>query len=221
VYRLGPVDLHVADSCASAILWSWFNGSEAGNALADVILGTVNPSGKLPFTIPEKLDDSPAHALKTFPGEDKTTYGEGILVGYRWFDTKNIHPAYCFGYGLSYTNFNYDSLQTDKAVYSKKDTVEIMLDLRNTGNLDGRETVQVYVSESEPVVQKPSKVLKAFKKVLVPAGSGMKVTLKIPVADLAWFDEATMSWVVSPGKYTLAAATSSTDIRKKVDIEVK
>ena len=102
-----PVDLHVIDSCASTILWSWFNGSQAGYALADVILGKVNPSGKLPFTIPVKLNDSPAHALGTFPGNEKAEYSEGILVGYRWFDTKDIAPAYCFGYGLSYTDFTY------------------------------------------------------------------------------------------------------------------
>jgi beta-glucosidase len=216
-----PVDLHVADSCGSAILWSWFNGSQGGNALADIVLGKVNPSGKLPFTIPAKLSDSPAHALGTFPGEDKVNYTEGILVGYRWFDTKNINPMYCFGYGLSYTDFTYNSLLTDKISYSKNEQVNVSMKVKNTGNREGFETVQLYVSEIEPKMLKAAKELKAFKKVLVPAGAEADVTLEIAVADLAWFDDNLMNWVVNSGKYKLYVGSSSKDLRGEVEIEVK
>jgi beta-glucosidase len=216
-----PVDLHVADSCASAILWSWFNGSQGGNALADIILGKVNPSGKLPFTIPVKLNDSPAHALGSFTGDDVATYTEGILVGYRWFDTKNINPMYCFGYGLSYTNFTYAALQTDKTSYSKNEKVKVLIKIKNAGNRNGFETVQLYVSEIDPKVLKAAKELKAFKKVLVPAGADVDVALEIPVADLAWFNEKNMNWVVNSGKYNLSVGSSSRDIRSTIQIIIK
>lgn len=216
-----PVNMHVADSCASTIIWSWFNGSQAGYALADVLLGKINPSGKLPFTIPVKLNDSPAHALGTFPGNEKAVYSEGILVGYRWFDTKNIAPAYCFGYGLSYTDYAYGEPQTNKPVYTRKDTALITFNLSNTGEYDGYETVQLYVKEMNPKVIRPAKELKAFKKMFVTAGNETTVTLELPIANLAWFDEKLMNWVVNPGTYQLAIGASSRDIRKVAQIKVK
>ncbi len=216
-----PVNLHVADSCASSILWSWFNGSQAGYALADVLLGKINPSGKMPFTIPVKLYDSPAHALETFPGNGKAVYSEGILVGYRWFDTKNIAPAYCFGYGLSYTEFSYGEPKTNKPVYTRKDTALITFNLSNTGEYDGYETVQLYVKEMNPKIIRPAKELKAFKKMFVTAGNETTVTMELPVADLAWFDEKLMNWIVNPGTYQLAIGSSSRDIRKVAQIKVK
>lgn len=216
-----PVNMHVVDSCASTILWSWFNGSQGGNALADVILGKVNPSGKLPFTIPVKLSDSPAHALGTFPGKDSASYSEGILVGYRWYDTKQISPKYPFGYGLSYTDFAYSNLQTDKESYRHSDVISLSLTVKNTGNTDGYETVQLYASETASKVMKPVRELKAFKKVMIPAGEAVTVNVELPVSDLAWFNEQTMTWEVNPGKYLLAAGSSSGDIRKVVEVAVK
>jgi beta-glucosidase len=216
-----PVNLHVADSSATAILWSWFNGSQGGNALADVIVGKVNPSGKLPFTIPVKLSDSPAHALGTFPGIDKTTYSEGILIGYRWYDTKAVNPMYCFGYGLSYTDFTYGSLQTDKKSYRKNEKIQLSMKVKNTGSRDGLETIQLYVGEMNPAMLKAAKELKAFKKVLVPAGAEVDVTMDIPVTDLAWFDEKLMNWVVTPGQYQLSAGSSSRDIRSTAQVSIK
>jgi beta-glucosidase len=216
-----PVNLNIADSCAGTILWSWFNGSQGGNALADVILGRISPSGKLPFTIPVKLEDSPAHALGTFPGNKIATYSEGILVGYRWYDTKNISPKFPFGHGLSYTEFDYSELATDKVKYTKKDSVRISLKVQNKGNRDAKETVQLYISQIDPVIMRPVRELKAFKKVLIPAGKEGIVEMSIPVSSLAWFDEATMKWIISPGKYQLSAGSSSRDIRKVVEIVVK
>jgi beta-glucosidase len=216
-----PVDLQVADSSASAILWSWFNGSQAGHAIADVIFGNVNPSGKLPFTIPVRLNDSPAHALGIFPGTDKAQYDEGILVGYRWFDTKNIAPKFAFGHGLSYTEFAYGNFATDKNSYSKADSMIISVKVKNTGKVDGMETVQIYASDKNNGVLKPVKELKAFKKVFIPASGESLVKMTIAVTDLAWFDEKVMNWVVTEGKYQLAAGSSSKDIRKVLDFEVK
>ncbi len=216
-----PVDLHVADSSSSALLWSGFNGSEGGNALADVILGKVNPSGKLPFTIPVSLKDSPAHALDAFPGKEEENYAEGILVGYRWFDTKNIQPAYCFGHGLSYTRFEFPAIQTDKKEYSGEDVMRISVKVSNKGSREGLETVQIYASDLGQGVGKAKQELKAFRKVQVPAGKSVDVTMEVRASDLSWFDDSQMKWVLTPGKYRLSAGSSSRDIRGSVDILVK
>jgi beta-glucosidase len=216
-----PVDLHSAESLSSAILWSGFNGSEGGNALADVILGKINPSGKLPFTFPSALNDSPAHALKAFPGTEQESYTEGILVGYRWFDTKKIQPMYPFGYGLSYTTFTYNGLRTDKKRYSSQDVIHITLRVKNTGKSDGMEAVQLYVSDLEPKVPKAMQELKGLKKIMVPAGKESEVALDIRASDLSWFDEKAMKWVLSPGKYKLSAGSSSRDIRGTAEINIQ
>jgi len=216
-----PVDLNNTVRSASAILWSWFNGSEGGNALADVLFGDVNPSGKLPFTFPASLDDSPAHALKAFPGDSTVNYTEGILVGYRWFDTKNIKPLFCFGHGLSYTNFSYSAIKTNKKKYKNDETIEISLNVKNIGAKPGLETIQLYVSTLNPNVLKPAKELKAFKKVLIAEGQETEVKMEINVNDLAYFDEKLMKWVVEPGKYKLLAGSSSQDIRASSNISIK
>ncbi|MFN8207494.1 MAG: glycoside hydrolase family 3 C-terminal domain-containing protein [Bacteroidales bacterium] len=216
-----PVDLHVANASAGAILWSWFNGSQAGNALADVILGKVNPSGKLPFTLPALLDDSPAHALGTFPGDSVAEYKEGILVGYRWFDTKKVEPLYRFGYGLSYSKFTYTDLKTDKKSYQASGTIKISLRLKNEGPVNGMETVQIYVRDMKPLVVKADKELKAFKKVLVETGKTISVELEIPVSELSYYDMDLGRWNLSAGSYEILAGSSSGDIRSKCEIRIK
>ncbi|HEX2936039.1 MAG TPA: glycoside hydrolase family 3 C-terminal domain-containing protein [Bacteroidales bacterium] len=221
VVAAAPVDLGTCNQVAPAIVWSWFNGSQGGKALADVLTGTVNPSGKLPFTITVKLDDSPAHALKTFPGENmQTNYKEGILVGYRWFDTKQIEPQYRFGFGLSYTTFAFNSIQTDKAQYKTTEDISITIKLKNTGKLAGYETAQLYVSDLNGNVPKANKELKAFQKVYLNAGEEKTVALKVKASELAYFDEKTMSWVVNPGKYRLMAGASSRDQFVSKDIQI-
>lgn len=216
-----PVNLHVADSASSAILYSWFNGSEAGNALADVVLGNVNPSGKLPFTLPVKLNDSPAHALGTFPGKNIVNYEEGIMVGYRWFDHKNISPAFPFGFGLSYTQFEYREMTGDKTNYGKNDTIRLKVRVANTGNRDGMETVQIYVGEINPEVLRPVRELKAFKKVNIQAGSEEEVLFHIPASDLSWFNDKKMTWELTSGNFQLSAGSSSRDLRKVMTIKIK
>jgi beta-glucosidase len=216
-----PVEMQTVDSIAPAILYSWFNGSEGGTALADVLFGDVNPSGKLPFTFPAKLNDSPAHAMNAYPGDSTVSYSEGILVGYRWFDTKNIKPTYCFGYGLSYTEFNYSGLTTDKPEYRSGDKIKVALNLKNTGNREGFEVVQLYVSDMEPKVMKAAKELKAFKKIPVAIGAETFVNLELNASDLSYFDESQMKWVLSPGKYKIRVGSSSQDMRAETVITIK
>jgi len=216
-----PYDLNEIKKNNHTIVWSWFNGSEGGNALADVLTGKVNPSGKLPFTFPASLDESPAHALHTFPGENLTAvYKEGILVGYRWFDTKKIEPLYCFGYGLSYTNFELSALKTAKKNYRAGENISMTIRLKNTGKYAGKDIVQLYVSKLNSKVDKPEKELKAFKKVLVNPGKDEQVTLNFNSNDLAYFDVTRHKWVVEPGEYKILVGGSSRDIEQTVIINV-
>lgn len=166
-----PLNMAAVDICSPAIVWAWFNGMEGGNALVDVLSGKVNPSGKMPFTTPVSLDQSPAHALGNFPGRDlKVNYEEDILVGYRWFDTKGLPVVYPFGYGLSYTTFNYSNLNTDKKTYDQADTIQATFTLTNTGDREGAEVAQLYVSDPVCSVMRPVKELKGFKKVFLKPG---------------------------------------------------
>ncbi|WP_324720318.1 glycoside hydrolase family 3 C-terminal domain-containing protein [Salinimicrobium sp. HB62] len=217
-----PFDIENVDQRASTLVWSWFNGSEGGNALADVLLGKVNPSGKLPWTMPKNLEDSPAHATKSFPGGDVATYDEGILVGYKWFDTKNIEPLYPFGYGLSYTDFELSNAKVDKTeAYANAETIRVSVDVENTGKLDGKEVVQLYVSKEDSEVERAAQELKGFIKALVPAGGSKTVTIEIPVKDLAYYSNENSDWVVEPGTYTLRIGNSSRNISEEVIVNIK
>ena len=216
-----PYDIGKIKKNNHTIVWSWYNGSENGNALADVLLGKVNPSGKLPFTFPADIKDSPAIALNSYPGENlEEEYKEGILVGYRWFDTKKIEPLYCFGYGLSYTTFKYAGLVTDKKMYKPTESIKITLKVKNSGKVTGKETVQLYVSKLESAVQRPEKELKAFKKVNIPVGQTATVSFSLPAKNLAYFDAQNSKWVVEPGKYKVLAGTSSRDITQSAEVTV-
>jgi beta-glucosidase len=208
-----PYDIGKIKTNNHTIVWSWYNGSENGNALADVLLGKVNPSGKLPFTFPADLKDSPAIATNSYPGENlEESYKEGILVGYRWFDTKKIQPLYPFGYGLSYTTFKYLSLAPAKKMYKPTESVTVTVKVKNTGKYAGKETIQLYVSKAESAVERPEKELKAFKKVNIPVGQTAVITISIPAKSLAYYDARDSKWVIEPGKYKILAGTSSRDI---------
>lgn len=216
-----PYDLNEIKNNNHTIVWSWFNGSEGGNALADVLLGKINPSGKLPFTFPASLNESPAHALHTFPGENLTAvYKEGILVGYRWYDTKKINPLYCFGYGLSYTHFGYESLKTARYNYSKNEDIIAKLRIKNSGKYAGKEVVQLYISKVNSKVERAEKELKAFAKVWVNVNKEALVSLKFNSADLAYFDVHQHKWVVEPGQYKILVGASSRDIRQTATINI-
>ncbi|MFL9837352.1 glycoside hydrolase family 3 C-terminal domain-containing protein [Flavobacterium sp. ST-75] len=216
-----PYDINNVEKENSTIVWSWYNGSEGGNALADVLLGTVNPSGKLPWTMPKQLSDSPAHATNSFPGEDTVTYKEGILVGYRWFDTKNVEPLYPFGYGLSYSAFELANATANKKSYNEGETIAVTVDVKNTGKHDGKEVVQLYVSKADSTVERAAKELKGFNKVLVKAGNSEKVTINVPVKELAYYDENSKGWVVEKGDYTFKLGNSSKNITQEVTVTIQ
>ena len=217
-----PLNMAAVDICSPAIVWAWFNGMEGGNALVDVLSGKVNPSGKMPFTTPVSLDQSPAHALGNFPGRDlKVNYEEDILVGYRWFDTKGLPVVYPFGYGLSYTTFDYSNLNTDKETYDQADTIQATFTLTNTGDREGAEVAQLYVSDPVCSVMRPVKELKGFKKVFLKPGESRRITLDIPVSSLAFYSEAQSQFVVEPGEFILQLGASASDIQQKISVEVK
>ena len=217
-----PLNMAAVDICSPAIVWAWFNGMEGGNALVDVLSGKVNPSGKMPFTTPVSLDQSPAHALGNFPGRDlKVNYEEDILVGYRWFDTKGLPVVYPFGYGLSYTTFNYSNLNTDKKTYDQADTIQATFTLTNTGDREGAEVAQLYVSDPVCSVMLPVKELKGFKKVFLKPGESRRITLDIPVSSLAFYSEAQSQFVVEPGEFILQLGASASDIKQRISVEVK
>lgn len=207
-----------------AVMQSWYLGSYAGTATANVISGAVNPSGKLPFSYPVKLEDNSAHYFgeESYPGVDgQVYYKDDILVGYRWFDTKKIKPLFPFGYGLSYTQFKYGNLSTDKKEYSPGDVIKVAVDVENTGDADGAETVQFYVSQKNPSVMRPVKELKGFGKVYVKSGEKSRVEVEIPVSSLAFYDDAARQWTVEDDTFTIHAAASSADVRKSVNIKIK
>jgi beta-glucosidase len=216
-----PVELTGIANRVPALVWAGYGGMEAGNAVVDVLSGKEFPSGKLPFTIPVTLNQSPAHALGNYPGRDlKVNYEEDILVGYRWFDTKDIQPQYPFGFGLSYTQFDITGTKTDKQTYGQEDEIEVSFTIKNSGKREGAEVVQLYTSQTVASVLRPTKELKGFQKVFLQAGEQKTVTLKVKVKDLAFYDEKTASWKVESGEFVLHLATSSKDIVSSLPITV-
>jgi len=204
------------------MLWSGYNGSEGGHAMADVLFGDVDPSGKLPFTFPKSLKDTPAESLGTFPGQnDVADYKEGILVGYRWYDTKKIAPLFPFGYGLSYTTFEFSDVRSDMNEYEKDGTITVSVNLKNTGVYQGKETLQLYVHAVNPKVMMPDKELKAFKKVELQPDQESVIQLPVKVKDLAYYDENQKKWVVPSGQYEIEVGSSSRDIRGTTMITVR
>jgi len=215
-----PLDLNNALNSSSAMLISWFNGSEGGNALADVLLGNINPSGKLPFTFPASLNDSPAYSLGTFPGDTNADYKEGALVGYRWFDTKKIKPLFSFGFGLSYTEFFYSGIKTDKLKYRSDENINISVELKNTGKRKGDEVVQLYVHRLNSQVEWPEKELKGFIRVSLKPGESRKITMTLPINQLRYWDTKIHDWRLESGKIQVMIGSSSSDIHQVKNIEI-
>ncbi len=207
------------------IMQAWYLGSEAGHAIADVISGDVNPSGKLPFTFPVRLEDNPAHYYGeeiTYPGDSiNVEYREGILVGYRWHDTKEIPPQFAFGHGLSYTSFEINEVEADRDSYSAADIVRISCALSNTGEMAGAEVIQVYVGKPESRVERAIKELRAFQKVELDSGESETITVSFPVAELAYYDEDFEAWYLESGKYTVYVGNASDQIVAELEIEVE
>lgn len=206
-----PVEMPWAED-AAAILQSWYGGQEAGNALADVLFGDVTPSGKLPTTFPVRLEDNPAFI--NYPGENgQVHYGEGIFVGYRYYDKKQIAPLFPFGHGLSYTSFVYNNLQLNGTTFGPGDEITVRVDVTNTGQRAGQEVVQLYVRDEESRLVRPPQELKAFAKVHLEPGQTKTVTLTLTGQSLAYYDPSVSNWVTEPGTFTLLVGSSSRDIR--------
>jgi len=244
----GPTDLRFLEPYSPAIVQGWWNGMEGGTALAEVLFGDIAPSGKLPFTFPLKLEDSPAYATGSFPGnrsgEDLFTlmyrldatgytreqiqeyianlpdpvseYKEGILVGYRWFETKEVPVMYAFGHGLSYVDFEYGALSCRQ----KKDKISVSFDLKNLGEMEADEVAQLYVRRIDSKVERPLKELEAFDRITLKAGETKTVTLEFPVSELAHWDTDTNGWALEPGKIEILVGSASDDIRQTIQTEI-
>lgn len=211
-----------------AVLQAWFLGSEAGNAIAAVLMGDVNPSGKLPFTFPARLEDVPAHQLGEYPGSEKVgdivneKYNEGIFVGYRWADKqKKAKPLFPFGHGLSYTTFEYGKPVADKKTMTADDTITFTVTVKNTGDREGQEVVQLYISDKKSSLPRPVKELKGFRKVKLAPGEEQKVSFTVAKDALSFFDDAKHEWIAEPGKFEAVIAASAADIRGVVPFELR
>ena len=205
-----------------AIIMAWYPGMEGGTALANIIFGKINPSGKLPVTLPKTLSDYKVHeSNRTYPGNDEVYYEEGIFIGYRYFDKYDINPLFPFGYGLSYTNFNYYNLEIDKQKITKKDSLLVSLNIKNEGNYYGGEIVQLYIQDKEASVERPIKELKGFKKIFLQPKEEKIVNFRINWKDLTFFDDNLKKWIVEDGEFIILIGTSSRDIKLRSKFEFK
>jgi beta-glucosidase len=214
-----PLSMTWLDGVA-AVVQAWYLGQETGNAIADVLFGNANPSGKLPTTLPKRLKDNPAYL--NYPGENgQVLYGEGLFIGYRYYDKKDIAPLFPFGYGLSYTTFAYRNLKLGKLKYAADDTIQLSVDVENTGSQAGKEIVQVYVRDVQSRLVRPEKELKAFAKIALEPGETKTVTFTLGKEALSFFDPASKRWVAEAGEFQVLVGSSSRDIHlaKSFDFE--
>ena len=200
-----------------AILEAYYPGQEGGNAIARILFGEVNPSGKLPETFPRKLEDNPSYG--NFPGDpENVKYEEGIYVGYRHYDKNNIEPLFPFGYGLSYTEFVYNNLHVEQM---EDGSVKVEAEVKNTGLVPGKEVVQLYVRDIESSIDKPEKELKGFTKVFLELGQSKPVSMSLTRDQFAHFDDRINQWVVEAGEFEVLIGSSSRDIRLRGKITIK
>ena len=206
-----------------AIVQGWFVGSEAGEALASVLAGDVNPSGKLPFTWYARLEDCGAHATGSYPGTWREghqiideTYIEDIFVGYRWTDKQKIKPLFPFGYGLSYTTFQVNNLRADKKEMTADDQLTITADVKNIGSMAGAEVLQLYISDTKSSLPRPIKELKGFKKVYLEPGETQQVSFTIDRSALSFYNEKTGNWTAEPGEFVAMVNNSSAPTKNQI-----
>jgi beta-glucosidase len=205
----GALDMRSWLAQTPAVLQSWYPGMEGGTAIAHVLLGDVNPSGKLPMTFPKKLEDHGAHTLGQYPGDSVNVYyQDDIYVGYRYYDTYNVEPQFAFGHGLSYTSFAFSNLKIHGN--GKKATVQFTV--RNTGKRAGAEVAQIYVSQQEALLPRPAKELKGFEKVFLKPGEQKTITLQLNEDAFRYFDDRTNQWRMDPGMFTIRVGGSSRDL---------
>jgi beta-glucosidase len=198
----------------SAVLQQWYAGQEAGNALADILFGDVSPSGKLPTTFPVRYQDNPAFI--NYPGENgEVHYGEGIFVGYRYYDMKDVDPLFPFGHGLSYTTFVYENVRINGQSFGADDEIVVSVDVTNAGSMAGKEIVQLYVEDIKSRQVRPLRELKAFAKVSLNPGQTKSVDLTLTRQSLAFYNPAAAGWVTEAGEFAVLVGASSRDIRGK------
>ena len=203
----------------NAIVEAWYCGSQSGTALADIIFGDVNPSGKLPVTFPVRLEDNGAHALGAYdPASTEAHYSEGIFVGYRWAQKKDIKPLFAFGHGLSYTTFSYSEAEISRTTMSENGNVTVSVNVTNTGDREGKEIVQLYIGDDECSVERPVMELKAFRKVSIKPGETVKVSFPVNADMLKFY--GTDGWTLEKGSFTAYVGAASDDIRTSVKFNV-
>ena len=208
---------------------AWYLGTESGNAIASVLMGDVNPSGKLPFTFPVALEDVGAHKLGEYPGVPRNDgsgivdekYNEGIFVGYRWAEKNKIAPLFPFGHGLSYTTFAYGTPVASSKTMTADGNIQVSLTVKNTGTVAGKEVVQLYIGDEKSSVPRPVKELKGFRKVELLPGEEKEVVFTITDDDLKFFDAAAHAWKAEPGRFKAYVAASATDVRATLTFEYK
>ncbi|HTO06735.1 MAG TPA: glycoside hydrolase family 3 C-terminal domain-containing protein [Myxococcota bacterium] len=211
-----PVDLSLLEHVPAA-LQLWYPGQESGNALADVLFGDRNPSGRLPHSVPKRLEDTPAYL--DWPGEHgRSVYGEGLFVGYRWYDARRIEPRLPFGHGLSYTRFEYGPLRPARERLRGDESLELSLDVTNAGPLAGQEVVQLYVRDVASKVARPEQELKAFAKLTLAPGETRTVSFTLGPRAFAYWDTGAANWVAEPGEFELCAGASSRDLRARASV---
>jgi beta-glucosidase len=202
-----------------AIVEGWLGGQAGGGAIADVITGRINPSGKLSETFPKRLQDTPT--FPDFPALDRrASYGEGVFIGYRYYDKKDVEPLFPFGFGLSYTTFVYTGMKAS-APSINTDGVTIEVAVKNTGNVPGKEVIQLYLHEQNPAVSRSKKELKAFDKIALAPGEEKVVAFKLSKRDFAYYDTDLHYWNVRSGKFCVLVGCSSRDLPLKETIEVQ
>ena len=207
----GPVTMPWLHRVA-AVLQAWYPGQECGNAIADVLFGVINPSGRLPQTFPQRLEDDPTFV--NYPGENgKVVYGEGIFIGYRYYDRKKIEPLYGFGHGLSYTTFAYRNLRVNSATIAPDQPLVVTLDVTNTGIRAGQEVVQLYVCDEKAKLARPEKELKSFEKISLAPGETKAVTFRLDMRAFSYFDDFRHAWVADPGVFGILVGSSACDVR--------
>jgi beta-glucosidase len=202
-----------------ALVEMWYGGQEGGHALASILFGDANPSGKLPVSFPKKWEDSPAYGH--YPGENlKVDYAEGIYVGYRYFDTKNVEPLFPFGFGLSYTTFEYSGLKVSPGKVSGEQPVEVRLKVKNAGSRAGAEVVELYMHDGHSKIDRPVRELKGFRRVELKPGEEQTVRFTLDRAALSYWSPGKKAWVAEPGRFDIQVGASSRDIRLRGTLEL-
>jgi len=215
-----PVTMPWADR-VPAILQAWYQGQEAGNALADVLFGFKNPSGKLPTTFPKRLQDNPTY--HNWPGENlKVVYGEGLYIGYRHYEHLSLAPLFPFGHGLSYTTFSYGSPTLSSIILpsTASSSITVTIPITNTGRIDGAEVVQLYIHDPKSRLPRPEKELKGFEKVWLKGGETKDVSVQLDRYSVGYWDDEVAEWVAEEGEFEVRIGASSQDIRQKISFSV-